>query len=134
MGIRRLVRGFTLLELMIVVAIIAILAAIAYPNYTESVRKSRRAAATADLGELAQNLERWHTLNNTYATYTIPARLTQSPQQGVAFYTIAVVRAQNTFTLTATPTGAHAGDRCGALTLNQAGTKGVGGASIAECW
>lgn len=133
MRLRQSNRGFTLLELMIVVAVITILAAIAYPNYTESVRKSRRAAATADLSELAQNLERWYTLNNNYSTYTIPARLQRSPQQGTVYYTIRAVRAQNTFTLTATPTGAQASDRCGALTLTHAGTKGAG-RSVSECW
>ena len=48
---RRVNRGFTLIELMIVVAIVAILAAIAYPAYTESVRKGRRAEARTALAE-----------------------------------------------------------------------------------
>jgi type IV pilus assembly protein PilE len=128
------IRGFTLIELMIVVAVLGILAAIAFPSYRESVRKSRRASATADMGELAQNLERWHTVNNTYLTYAIPARLTRSPQQGAAFYTLAVARTANTFTVTATPTGQQVGDKCGNFTLNQAGTKAVSLLTVAECW
>lgn len=127
-------RGFSLMELMIVVIIVGILAAIAFPSYREHTRKARRAQAASDLGELAQNLERWHTINNTYATYTIPARLQRSPQQGPQFYTIAAVRAQNTFTLTATPMGAQTGDSCGNFTLNQAGTKGVSASSVEACW
>lgn len=126
--------GFTLIELMIVIIVIGVLAAIAYPSYVESVRKARRAQATADLAELAQNLERWHTINANYTTYAIPARLTRSPQQGSTFYNIAAVRAQNTFTLTATPVNNQAGDRCGNFTLNQAGTKGVSAATVGECW
>lgn len=129
------IRGFTLIELMIVVIVIAVLAAIAFPSYNESVRKGRRGGAQADMAELAQNLERSFTVNNNYTAYAIPARLTRSPQQGPIFYTIAVApRTQTTFTITATPVNAHAGDKCGNLTLNQAGTKGVSAATLAECW
>ena len=59
--------GFSLIELMIVVAVIAILAAIVYPNYRESVLKSRRGQAKADLVEMAQILERRHTVQNDYS-------------------------------------------------------------------
>jgi len=134
-GIKR-VRGFTLIELMIVVIVIAVLAAIAFPSYQESVRKGRRAGAQADMAELAQNLERWHTVNNTYVTYPVPPRLLRSPQQGPIFYTIGFVpeRTANAFTIVATPANAHDGDKCGNLSLNQAGTKAVSGATLAECW
>ena len=131
----RRMRGFTLIELMIVVLVLGILAAIAYPSYTESVRKGRRAQAQADMAELAQNLERWNTVNNTYVGYVVPARLLRSPQQGPIFYNIAVnPRTATTFTITSTPAGPHAGDRCGNLSVNQAGTKAVSLASVAECW
>ncbi|MCC4620365.1 type IV pilin protein, partial [Xanthomonas cassavae CFBP 4642] len=61
--------GFTLIELMIVVAVVGILAAVAYPSYAEHIRKSRRAQAKADLVEYAQMAERSHTTNNTYASF-----------------------------------------------------------------
>ena len=64
------VRGFTLIELMIVVAIVAILASIAYPSYAESVRKGRRAQARAALVELLQQQERYNTQRNTYLAFS----------------------------------------------------------------
>lgn len=135
MNMQRLMRGFTLIELMIILLVISILAAIAYPSYTESVRKSRRAQAQADMAELAQNLERFNTVNSTYVGYAIPARLQRSPQQGPLFYTLAVApRTATAFTITATPVGPHAGDRCGNLSINQAGTKTVTSESVAYCW
>ena len=59
--------GFTLIEIMIVVAIVAIISAIAYPSYMEQVRKSRRADAQIKLQELAQLQESFFSRNFTYA-------------------------------------------------------------------
>lgn len=63
-------RGFTLIELMVVVAVIGILASIAYPSYQEYVRKSRRAEGRTALLELLQQQERYMTQNNTYFKFT----------------------------------------------------------------
>ena len=60
-------RGFTLLELMIVVAIVAILAAIALPSYQEYVRAGRRGDAMNQVGSLQMALERWRAENPSYA-------------------------------------------------------------------
>lgn len=70
---RRLQSGFTLIELMIVVAVVAILAAIAYPSYTSSVVKGKRAEGRAALVELMQQQERFMTQRNTYATWAVGA-------------------------------------------------------------
>jgi len=70
------VRGFTLIELMIVVAVVALLARIAYPSYAESVRKGKRAQARTALAELMQQQERYMTQNNTYYAFSINAGVT----------------------------------------------------------
>lgn len=62
--------GFTLIEVMIVVAIIGILASIAYPSYMESVLKGRRAEGRAALAELLQQQERYMTQRNVYLSFT----------------------------------------------------------------
>lgn len=134
-------RGFTLIEVMIVVAILGIVTAIAYPSYQDSVRKSRRADARAVMLEAAQHMERRYTENLVagYNGVTLPTALQGSPKgDGTKYYNIALSGvAQNTYTLTATPTsyGGQYQDKCGALTLNNAGVKGQGnGKTVDDCW
>jgi type IV pilus assembly protein PilE len=63
-------RGFTLIELMIVVAIVAILAAITLPSYQESVRKARRVEGRSALTQLMQQQERYYSLHTTYIAFS----------------------------------------------------------------
>lgn len=72
-------RGFTLIELMIVVGIVAILASIAYPSYRDSVLKGRRAEARAALADLLQQEERYLTQRNTYYPFTTAAAAATAP-------------------------------------------------------
>lgn len=118
-------KGITLIELMIVVVIVSILAAIAYPSYQNHMRDTRRATAQADLMELAQFMERQYSLNNTYLDGGNPPTLPfdVSPRDGATAYDITLNATQNTFTLTATPTGPQTGDRCGNLTLDHTGDR-----------
>lgn len=128
--------GFTLIELMIVVAIIAIIAAIAYPSYQRSIENSRRSAAQADLMELAQWMERRFTAGFDYrdAGDTPVLPFTTAPRDGsTVFYNLSFVGnvERSAFTLQAVPAGPQAGDRCGTLTLTSAGVKD---AAMNDCW
>lgn len=123
--------GFTLIELMVVVAVIAIILSMAIPAYTEHTRKSRRAEAARFIGTLQLELEQWRAENPCYGrsnvggcptftesgTYPILPNATTSPH-----YTIAIASATAAgYSVTASPTGAQSGDRCGVLTATNGG-------------
>ena len=86
MSFRR--QGFTLIELMIVVAVVALLAAVALPSSQSYIRKSRRADAFIALSNVQMAQERWRASHLTYGTLT-DLGMTASPllsERG--FYTI----------------------------------------------
>ena len=140
-------RGFTLIELMIVVAIIAIIATLGFPAYQDSVRKGKRAEAKSRLLHIAQLQERNFTQNNTYTTNiagllgiagTVYSSDTNDTGSG---YQITVAAAAGStiaesFVLTATRQAAMAGDAtCGNLTLAHTGQKTISGTgTVAQCW
>ena len=129
--------GFSLIELMIVVAVIAVIAAIGYPSYISSVVKTKRAAAEGCVSQYAGYMERFYTQNLRYDKDTAggdnpvvdPAILTldcAGPQNSGADYEFKVLApTTSTFTVTATPKGAQQSrdTTCGALSIDQAGTK-----------
>lgn len=134
-------RGFTLIELMVVVAIVGILASIAYPSYTENVRTSRRTDAKTALLDFATRQERFFTMQNRYSASpgTLGyARLPVEVQSsGQAFYRLAVRQdTPTTYVATATPINAQQGDACGSYTIDHLGAQGNEGNTrpSAQCW
>ncbi len=130
-------KGFTLVELLVVVTIIGILAAIAYPIYTDSVMKTRRSDAKATLLDLAQQLEHFYSENHSYtdAAATLGGNPQNSPD---GWYSITIATTASTYTLTATPQNSQANDtECQSFTYNNLGQEGVtGGATLTaeQCW
>jgi type IV pilus assembly protein PilE len=128
-------RGFTLIELMIVVAVVGILSAVAYPAYTGYTTRTHRAAARTCLLEAAQYMERHYTTTLSYASPTSPLPL--GCRTELERHTVAVngTPTATAFEVRATLKTGFADATCGTLSLNQAGTKGESGTgSVSDCW
>ncbi|MBV1897808.1 MULTISPECIES: type IV pilin protein [Cycloclasticus] len=139
--------GFTLIELMIVVAIIAILTSIAYPSYVENTRTNKRTTAQSDLLKLSNFLERRFTENNSYlilngtsdpissAACATVAGCTPALEPGIIHadynYSFSSTPTATAFELQAVPQNAQASDKCGTMTYDQTGAKT---ATLTNCW
>jgi len=126
-------RGFTLMELAIAMVIIGILAAIAIPSYAEYTLRSHRSAVQAFISDLASRQTQFFLDRRVYAT-TVAALNIATPADIANRYAVAIATNAGppaTFQVTATPTGSQTTDRCGVLTVDQAGNRG---AAATRCW
>lgn len=137
MKFRKTVAGFSLIELMIVVAVISILAGIAYPNYMEYLQRARRAECTSVLLGQANAMERRFSTTRSYdGVFPGP---TQCPADGgPSSYVLGFAEDEPTaltFVIQAVPAGAQTGDRCGTLSIDNTGLKTqASGMTTRQCW
>lgn len=151
-------QGFSLMELMVVVAIVAILAAVAIPSYRDHVLKTHRAAAESFMSQAANKEEQILLDMRNYAPVTANANFVNAPASpstatsGISLavpdhvaqdYDLTITTTTSTtspptFKITAAPKGPQqVGDTlCGTLTLDSTGLKGIvgGTGSAAVCW
>ncbi|WP_327036975.1 type IV pilin protein [Methylotenera versatilis] len=105
--IKRLQKGFTLVEIMIVVAIIGILASIAIPSYQDYVKRARASAATGALADMRIKMEQYYQDNRTY----VDGPCTPATGTDTTYFAFACSAAgtATAYTLTATGSGVMAG-------------------------
>jgi type IV pilus assembly protein PilE len=123
--------GFTLVEMMVVVAVIAILAAIAFPSYQAHLRKSKRAEAQAFMMAFAARQQQLMVDTRAFGA-TVTAVGVPVPANVSAAYTLSMPAPGTAdFTLTLTPNADQASEKCGTLAIDQNGTKT---AATSGCW
>ncbi len=148
---RRGIQGFTLVELMIVIAIVGIIAAFAYPSYRKYTIRANRADAVSSLTTLAASQARYMAIAGVYSDNTQNLGTTTSPN---GFYLLRAVLGRHAnisdcstvsningktrqYTLLAIPVAGKSQEEdtdCGCLYMDDAGNKGATGDNTARCW
>ncbi|MCF6438269.1 type IV pilin protein [Pseudoalteromonas luteoviolacea] len=127
--------GFTLIELVIVVAIVGILATLAYPNYSSYIKRGARTDAMTILLDAANKQEQYFVDNREYASKLEDIGVPTTSENG--YFNISVSVSSGGYTLTATAAGGPVqGDlECSSLSVNNLGIKTVTGTASADtCW
>ncbi|WP_054113786.1 type IV pilin protein [Marinagarivorans algicola] len=140
-------QGFTLIELMIVVAIVGILAAVAIPSYQQYIEKSRRVDAKETLMRLATLQERFFFQRSSYTNDLTELGVAGTPALSPeGWYQIAMTHTPgctgtgtslscSAFTITATAIGAQANDtRCTSFSIDHALRQTATGTDAVNCW
>jgi type IV pilus assembly protein PilE len=122
--------GFTLIELMIVVAIVAILAIIAYPSYSQYLRRSARAEAQSYLTDVAALQQQYLVDKRAYAPSLAALHTSATGNVDAKFkVTVAARDDPPSYTITAQATGDQLKDACPMLSIDNAGNR-----QPASCW
>lgn len=132
-------RGFSLIELLIVITVVGLLLAVALPSYTRYVLRSHRSSAITGVLDVASRQARYYTTNNTYTTSLTalgyPADPMPVTDTSNRYYNLSVSAASATgFTVSAAPQGAQVKDTCGTYTYTDLGVKSVSFGSLGDCW
>lgn len=127
-------KGFSLIELMIVVAIIAIIAAIALPSYQQYQIRTKRAEVQSEMMKIAQQLESYKAVNHNYTNAKLDADLVVDFPLTNPYYSITLVPAAQSWSLTAVPVTTSSQGGNGSILLNSSGhkcwTKGASGCTL----
>lgn len=131
----RRARGFSLIELMVVLVIIGILSAVAIPAYRKNVQSTQRATAKAIMAETTQYMERYYTSNNSYVNGTLSSAVSPKGATGTSIaYNISFTATPtaSAYTVQAVPVNGQSSDSCGTLSLASTGAQSATGTG--SCW